>query len=65
MDEEEQMQVELKLYCDQSELVDDPEADLRWELFVNGQPFPGTVRNVLTTTQAIKIARMLIDIEAV
>lgn len=64
-EESEQIQITLKLYSDQSDLSFNPDADLVWEFFVNGQPFPEAFSNCLTTTQAMKVARMLIDIEEV
>lgn len=58
-----QMQVTLKLWCDQQHLQHNQEASLIWELFVNGKPFPCGLANIIETTQIDGIVRKLVDIE--
>lgn len=59
----EQMQVTLKLYHDQTHLTGEPEGELIWELFVNGQPFPHRHANILESRDINRIVRALVDLE--
>ena len=57
------MKIELKLSLDQSLYGTDPESELLWELYVNGEPFPDPTANALSTSKIDKIVKFLVDLE--
>ena len=57
------MNIELKLWCDQTEANTHDINSTVWEMFCNGSPFPNSDCNLVTLRQAHEFANKLMDME--
>jgi hypothetical protein len=56
------MNIELKAFCDQGGATEGDINSTVWEFYLDGKPFP-KINNLMTLTQAHKIANKLWDME--